>query len=323
MDASTVCSWCNNQKAALIYEVKNFDSAGGSFSLMKCCHCGLVRTEPFLTGAALAEYYTTDYYGSADAKFSPLAEKMVSMLNRFKAKSFYKKFPSGSRCKMLDVGPGRGAFLASMGLLGVECYGVERAEFPQNDDLPFTLYRGDLKDLSLPLGSFDAVTMWHVLEHLENPREMIEQAVLLLKPGALLLVAVPNFSSWQSRWFGSSWFHLDVPRHLHHFSADWLTRQFDSIGVVEKVATLPTVEQSLFGFIQSFQNMVLPGVAPNKLYKLLQRRKGSCDLVLLFFLTLFGAILLPFACVEHVFSALSGHNASIVLTVKKPLEFLT
>jgi 2-polyprenyl-3-methyl-5-hydroxy-6-metoxy-1,4-benzoquinol methylase len=97
-----------------------------------------------------------------------------------------------------------------------------RNEFPQDSDLSFKMYREDLSELSLLPGQFDAVTFWHVLEHLENPGEALVAAGRLLKFKAWIVVAVPDYSSLQAKLFGKYWFHLDWPRHLHHFKSDWL-----------------------------------------------------------------------------------------------------
>ena len=81
--------------------------------------------------------------------------------------------------------------------------------------------------LSLLPGQFDAVTFWHVLEHLENPGEALVAAGRLLKSNGWLVVAVPDYASLQAKLFGKYWFHLDLPRHLHHFESDWLCGKLD------------------------------------------------------------------------------------------------
>ena len=75
---------------------------------------------------------------------------------------------------------------------------------------------GDFLELDVE-GPFDAVTMWHVLEHLPDPLGAVVRAVDLMRPGGRLVISVPNVDSLQARFGGERWFHLDLPRHLFHF----------------------------------------------------------------------------------------------------------
>jgi len=309
------CAFCNCPESIFVLKSFCFDNQQ-SFSLVRCCKCELIRTDPILSGPELATYYSPAYYGSSTAKFSSRAEKTINILNELRARWFYKKIVSDKGCKILDIGTGRGGFLSSMSRLGTDCYGVERAEFKPEQELPYQLYFGDLSELPLAAESFDGITMWHVFEHLENPRDTLNTIARLLRPNGVLLVAVPNISSWQATLFRGVWFHLDLPRHVHHYSVEWLKQKLQIVGEVDSVVTLPTIEQSLFGFIQSLQNVFLRE-SPNKLYKLLQRRRGIVDLLALLTLGAFALVLLPIALIEHLLSSLCGKNASVVLIVKK------
>jgi len=77
---------------------------------------------------------------------------------------------------------------------------------------------GAFEDVGYPDRFLDVITMYHVLEHLHNPREALSKAYQLLKSGGLLVVAVPNLDSLQARIFRQRWYHLDAPRHLYHFT---------------------------------------------------------------------------------------------------------
>jgi SAM-dependent methyltransferase len=222
------------------------------------------------------------------------------------------------RPTLLDVGCGRGFFLKALTAIGLDCYGLERPEFQSESALPFQLFKGEWNDLPTPEAYFDAITFWHVLEHLEEPKAALDHALRYLKPGGYLVVAVPNYSSWQAQWFGRHWFHLDLPRHLYHFSQKWLTKELQPLGEIVTIETLPTAEQSLFGFVQSFQNKYLSWMLPpNKYYTLMKQRKGLADLGVFMFLSLISCILLPFALAEHILSGVFGQNSAIVITVQK------
>jgi SAM-dependent methyltransferase len=120
------------------------------------------------------------------------------------------------------------------------------------------------------LGSFDVITLWHVLEHVARPVPLLERLVSLLRPGGVLVVSVPNFRSWQSRLFSGSWFHLDPPRHLVHFDRETLEECLRRAGleIVAERRFLPEYGSS--GWVQSALNRLLP--QPNFLYELAKDR---------------------------------------------------
>ena len=127
----------------------------------------------------------------------------------------------------------------------------------------------------LPIGdasvlSVDAID---VLEHVHAPREMLHEISRILKPGGTLLVAVPNFGSWEARWSGKGWFHLDVPRHLTQFTLKTLRTSLDEAGLTLKEVNFFSTEYDFFSFIQSAQNKM--GLRHNLLYNLLRTRSAK------------------------------------------------
>src|SRR5207248_758081 len=87
------------------------------------------------------------------------------------------------------------------------------------EELGLNALVGSLPHHELRQESFDVITMWHALEHVHDPLDVLRQARRLLAPGGKLVVAVPNIDSLPFRWFGHAWYGLDLPRHLTHFSA--------------------------------------------------------------------------------------------------------
>ena len=136
--------------------------------------------------------------------------------------------------RLLDVGAGSGDLGVALEALGWRVTGLE----PSTDGCRrgrhrgLTMVEGTL-DTADPeeLGSeYDAVVFQHSLEHVVEPREDLARARELLRDGGLLVVSLPNFGSWQRRKFGSAWFHLDLPRHRTHFTAQGLERLFRACG---------------------------------------------------------------------------------------------
>ena len=216
----------------------------------------------------------------------------------------------------LDVGCGRGSFLKTIHSLGVESIGVEREDFQRGENEIYQMFYGELTELDLPEKSFDVITLWHVLEHLENPRDIFQYVDKIIKNEGTLVLSVPNFDSWQAKWFGRHWFHLDLPRHLYHYEQGWLCDVLKNMGYHPEVLNYLTLEQSIFGFIQSCQNLVFQKM-PNELYTLLKKNKVTKNKVKFLFLATFALCLLPFALLEHAFSSLAGKNSSITVIAKK------
>jgi SAM-dependent methyltransferase len=136
--------------------------------------------------------------------------------------------------RLLDVGSGSGAFLAQMRDLGWTTEGVEPdpagAAVARRAGLSIT--EGTVDDLDSPerVGTFSAVTMSHVIEHVHEPSRTLAVVRRLLRPGGTLWIATPNLRSLGHRLFGASWLGLDPPRHLVLFTHLSLARLLDNAG---------------------------------------------------------------------------------------------
>ena len=116
--------------------------------------------------------------------------------------------------RLLDVGAQKGEFLWYMRQRGWQVQGVELDNaVPNPQNLPIRY--GDFLEMDFEPATFDAVTAWAVLEHVESPRRFVEMAAVLLRPGGRLVALVTNFNSIQGRWFRAD----DYPRHLTLFTS--------------------------------------------------------------------------------------------------------
>jgi SAM-dependent methyltransferase len=134
--------------------------------------------------------------------------------------------------RLLDVGCGRGDLGAALVAQGWCVAGVD----PSSEAVAFARARGvdaqagTLERVEYEDESFDAVVMRHSLEHVPDPIADLRRIHRLLKPGGLLLLALPNFDSWERHRFGSAWFHLDLPRHRTHFGPGSLRLALEKSG---------------------------------------------------------------------------------------------
>ncbi|MCA9077552.1 MAG: class I SAM-dependent methyltransferase [Planctomycetaceae bacterium] len=257
------CPVCDSEFARPTFEIR-----GLPHHLATCLECGLGRLHPLPSPEELGRFYPNEYYGSPGAKFEPMTEAIVRMVGTVHVQSLSRNLQPGSR--ILDIGCGRGVLLSSLADRGHEVHGMDVSETAVAGADP----RADIRvapcitEVGYPSDHFDQVILWHVLEHLTNPREVLSEINRILKPGGQVIVAVPNFSSWQARWSGAAWFHLDLPRHLFHFPVSGLRRLLTRTDFTVTREQHFSLRQNPFGWVQSAMNKrsTLPR---NALYNLL------------------------------------------------------
>ena len=156
---------------------------------------------------------------SRTARFPQIVETLQNALYTLRVREVEAVANSGPG-RVLDVGCGRGVLLQEFRRRGWEVQGTELSESAASyarQTLKIPVEIGDLEAIGFPPNYFDAITLWHVLEHVADPRALLAEIRRILKPDGVLLVAVPNFGSLEARVSKDKWFHLDVPRHVTHF----------------------------------------------------------------------------------------------------------
>jgi SAM-dependent methyltransferase len=205
----------------------------GNFEVRECTRCKVGVTWPRPEGEALAAYYPSQYEAWRPSRGwiglvrHALAEIRAS-LPPFGA---LKRLAPGA---MLDVGCGRGDLASSFSRAGWRSAGLDisPAAVAAACTVGVDARVGTIETAPWPDGSFDLIVMNHSLEHMPDPVGAVRQGRRLLREGGTLVVAVPNWGSWQRQLFGTYWTPLDVPRHLTHFSAAALHRLARQTGFV-------------------------------------------------------------------------------------------
>ncbi len=232
------CEICGSKNIRLIF--KQYDknlNIPQIFSLYKCKRCKSIFLNPSPSNSELKKYYPSKKYYSLkkiDTNSKKLKIKMLLYKTYFdkknknfllKAGLFPLKFMSRGTnikpgLKLLDIGSGSGQFLYEMKALGLDVGGIEPGDFSAEENKRYSL---NIKKLDLiksryPQNSFDIITMNHVLEHTNNPHEVIMEIKRILKKKGVLIIGVPNSNSLAYKIFRKNWHQLDVPRHLINYS---------------------------------------------------------------------------------------------------------
>ncbi|MDD2735826.1 MAG: class I SAM-dependent methyltransferase [Desulfuromonadaceae bacterium] len=289
MSAATsdrLCPECNGPVGVFAQEKNEAES---SHSVSYCRICGIGTTEPQPDDEILHALHSTQYYRNGEGvRFAGPVEWLVEGMRRWRIHRLSQLVHKG---RALDIGCGSGRFLRALRLSGWEVAGLEL-----NDDTATAARKvhGLTVEASLEAfadKSFDLITITHVLEHIRDPRQMLAECARLLKPGGVIAVAVPNIESWQARLTQEHWFHLDLPRHLWHFSEKWLSKELAERGFSQIAVRRLDLAHNIFGWLQSLLNCL--GLHHNRFYFFLNSHDLETDNRNYFCSLIISIILLP------------------------------
>jgi 2-polyprenyl-3-methyl-5-hydroxy-6-metoxy-1,4-benzoquinol methylase len=241
---SEPCCLCGAQLQPYLPSVKDHVT-GEHFAVARCSGCGMGVTQP--SPQDLSPYYRA-YYGGRHGFTAAFRAKQRLGLVRRTAKGKTGR-------SLLDVGCGEGTFLLAAREEGWKASGTEMNPGPaQAQGLDV---RTDLSAFQ-GVNEFDCITLWHSLEHMRQPQNVLQSIHRLLKPDGWLFVAVPDAAGWQARLFGRDWLHLDVPRHLYHFGRRSLRLLHQQSGFQVREQHHQEFEYDLLGWAQSALNKLFP-----------------------------------------------------------------
>jgi 2-polyprenyl-3-methyl-5-hydroxy-6-metoxy-1,4-benzoquinol methylase len=221
--------------------VKLFDEPpvfGETFSLVKCQECGLVSTFPQPSQVFLEQLYSPEHYQDHTVSGAYCSDETLSTAD-FEHVLGRMSVLAGDKGTLLDVGCGRGLFLGRAAKHGWSVQGIEPSPYAggiARDTLGDRVRVGYFDASSYPPSTFDAVTLWYVLEHVPDPRAILEQAAKVLKPGGVVFVAVPN---WRyivirrqlARLKGGTLGPVHAHEHLHQFTSETMRNMFSKVGL--------------------------------------------------------------------------------------------
>jgi 2-polyprenyl-3-methyl-5-hydroxy-6-metoxy-1,4-benzoquinol methylase len=230
------CKICKTGDLRFHSNARDYWVTNEEYRLLECDACHVVSTEIQLTGDFFNKYYQSSYYAHTEESIKlglreqlqidsvkiRLGEKL-SLFRRtrayFLAGIALINLPAIRNGKILDVGCGSGKLLRVAASVGYECHGVEPSEHARNILMANgVMAYASLFDVAVPLKYFDAIVFNQSIEHMPDPIAALQQALTMLNDDGVLIISVPNFSTNERHVFGNYWRHVDVPRHLFHFS---------------------------------------------------------------------------------------------------------
>jgi len=216
-----------------------------TFELLHDEELDMLITHPKPSLEKLPSYYEDANYISHTDGNKSLFEKMYQFVKGIALKNKLKLINSQSpKGKILDIGAGVGDFLSVCKNDGWQTIGIEPSDkakaIAKNKGVLFVEKLSELEDKS-----FDVITMWHVLEHVPDLENQIKELKRLIKPNGTVIIAVPNFKSFDAKHYGKFWAAYDVPIHLWHFSKTAIQKLFAKENL-ELVKVLPMKFDSFY-----------------------------------------------------------------------------
>ena len=313
MSACLVCG-CNRSAQLFTATDRLYHTTAKEFAVVRCQECGLARLDPQPAAGELRAYYPENYWFAPDESAASRMEEAYRRLVLRDHVRFVTQALGGSRARgrLLDVGCGGGLFLGMMRERGYRVVGLDvsreaAAVAWKRQQAPAVC--GDLANAPLGAGSFAGITMFHVLEHVHDPRAYLEAARELLAPDGRLVVQVPNAASWQFRVLGRWWNGLDVPRHLFDFRDRDVEKLLEACG-------LEVVRRKYFSLRDNpagLASSLAPGLDP--MARRVRRIAESAGARLAKDLAYFAlvAAALPFTLAEAAF----GAGATVMMEARK------
>lgn len=233
------CPICGGTQFKVHLDCIDYTTSQEKFTIKKCLACNLTFTDPRPDDAILSNYYQSDKYISHTGGNKSLVDNIYLLARKITLRwkrNLVKKYSEGN--KILDVGCGTGEFLYEMkshrwSISGVEPSSVARQSSKEKTGVE--IFKS-LKDITA--NNFNAITLWHVLEHLPDPNQALKTIYNLLNQSGTIFIAVPNLQSYDASYYQSFWAGYDVPRHLWHFDKNTMEKLLKKNGL-ELVKILP------------------------------------------------------------------------------------
>jgi SAM-dependent methyltransferase len=317
--ADTSCVFCKKTDSKFLYSTS--DIFGDTYNIHHCNFCKAHFLSPLPSSEQMERAYDESYYGEGEEKFKEgLIEKVLNYFRKQRACLVAGLI--GNKGKVLDIGCGNGRFLQYVKEKGeIDIYGIEMEGGSANRAekvAGIKLKKGILEKSDFSPETFDAVTLFHVFEHLTYPSGYLDIITTILKPGGVAVFSFPNINSFQAKLFRGKWLHLDPPRHLFFFSPEDFINIMNKYGfdLIKEKHFNP--EYNPFGFQQSLLNCIYK--KRELLYESLKGNKAytkEYSKINLWLQNLFFKISAPLFVLSDVFESMARKGATVEFVFKK------
>lgn len=229
------CPVCGNTKFTESLTCTDYFVSGEKFNIKKCDSCGFKFTDEIEDELNIGKFYQSENYISHSNTAKGIVNLAYHAVRKYmlgRKRKLVEKSTGLKTGQLLDIGTGTGFFMNAMKSAGWEVTGTEKSpdarKFAKKE---FKLKINETEELfQFKKENFDVITLWHVLEHIHRLNENMEKIRELLIPKGKLIIAVPNHTSYDARYYKDFWAAWDVPRHIWHFGPEQmklLSEKFD------------------------------------------------------------------------------------------------
>jgi 2-polyprenyl-3-methyl-5-hydroxy-6-metoxy-1,4-benzoquinol methylase len=239
------CPVCASTDFKEVMRAKDYTVSGKIFGISHCNSCQHRFTNPVPGQDEIGPYYKSENYVSHTNTSKGIIFRLYQMVRKRTLRSKKKLVSTETsleKGKHLDIGSGAGAFLATMKNAGWDSLGLEPdPDARQVAEKDFAVVAKPIEHLfELPDNTMDAITMWHVLEHVHELDAYMKKLRSLIKDSGRIFIAVPNYTSKDAQHYQEKWAAYDVPRHLYHFCPDSMRRLLEINGLkLLKIKRMP------------------------------------------------------------------------------------
>ena len=245
----TNCPVCKGQNFTPYLNCKDYTVSQKEFTIVSCESCNFKFTNPIPDISDLGEYYKSEDYISHSNTKKGLVSRLYHLVRNYTLKKKLALVSSNvSRGTIMDYGCGTGMFLDICQEAGWRAFGMEPDSGARKiaKDMKLKVYKDKAElEASHREEKIDAITLWHVLEHVTDLDNTLSYFKTKLSKDGVLIIAVPNYTSYDANHYKEFWAAYDVPRHLFHFEVTSLSNLLGSYGFVLE-STLPMKFDSFY-----------------------------------------------------------------------------
>jgi ubiquinone/menaquinone biosynthesis C-methylase UbiE len=269
MSDESRCSICSSAEYVYLYSAHdNLKITDKKFDLVKCKCCGVSRILTPPDDQEMQKYYPLEYFSGEPVSDSPLNSRKKAILEDVVDKG-----------RIFDFGCGDCSFLLSLDKRW-DKYGFDKRLYVdekiiKNNDIKF--WSGTLNGVDIPDEFFDAITFWASLEHTLNPKELLEFSYSKLKRGGKIIILLQNIDSIQAKIFKQHWVHLDLPRHIYHFSTKTLEETLKKLDYKILKVIHYNPEYNIPGFSDSSRNFYNSRKSAGEVLNHIMEKSGISD----------------------------------------------